>query len=230
MTSDQVRGADETNDRRPGMPRHGSGFTDEPFHLPTTPSATVGPYLAIGLTWTDGAFAVADGTPGAIWLRGRVLDGNGEVVPDAMVETWQADPDGRFAHPDDPRGPMTTPGFRGFARSHTIDGGQYAVCTLKPGRVPDGAGGWQAPHVDVSVFARGLLDRVVTRIYFADEADANTDDPVLEALPEADRATLVAQPSEGGYRLDIRLQGNGGRLPGNGGRLPGDGETVFFAL
>ena len=117
-----VRDADETNDRRPGTPRRGSGFLDEPFRLRTTPSATVGPYLAIGLTWTDGAHAVAEDTPGAFWLRGRVLDGNGDVVPDAMVETWQADPEGRFASPDDPRGAVTTPGFRGFARSSTGDG------------------------------------------------------------------------------------------------------------
>jgi len=215
--SAQVRAANEGNDRVPGIPRRGSGFLDEPFQLGTTPSATVGPYLAIGLTWADGPYAVAAGTPGAIWLRGRVVDGNGDVVPDAMVETWQADPDGRFPHPDDPRGAVTVPGFRGFARSDTLDGGQYAVHTLKPGPVPDGAGGLQAPHVDVSVFARGLLDRVVTRIYFADEAEANAADPVLAALPDdASRATLVARPAGDGYVLDIHLQG--------------DDETVFFAV
>jgi protocatechuate 3,4-dioxygenase, alpha subunit len=182
----------------------------------TTPSATVGPYLAIGLTWDDGPHVVDPGTPGAIWLRGTVFDGNGDPVPDAMVETWQADPDGRFDHPDDPRGAQARAGFRGFGRSQTVDGGEYAICTLKPGRVPDGDGGLQAPHVDVSVFARGLLDRVVTRIYFADEAAANAEDPVLQALPEDRRGTLIARPTDDGYRLDIRLQG--------------DGETVFFAL
>ncbi|MFP5372034.1 MAG: protocatechuate 3,4-dioxygenase subunit alpha, partial [Actinomycetes bacterium] len=159
----------------------------------TTPSATVGPYLAIGLTWDDGPHAVEPGTPGAIWLRGTISDGNGDPVPDALVETWQADPDGRFDHPDDPRGAVARPGFRGFGRSQTVDGGEYAVCTLKPGRVPDGATGVQAPHVDVSVFARGLLDRVVTRIYFADEEAANAEDPVLRSLPEDRRATLIAQ-------------------------------------
>jgi protocatechuate 3,4-dioxygenase, alpha subunit len=185
--------------------------------LQPTPSATVGPYLSIGLTWPDGVDAVAPGTPGAIWLRGTVYDGNGDPVPDALVETWQADPEGRFDHPDDPRGPATTPGFRGFGRSQTVDGGRYAIRTLKPGRVPDGAGGLQAPHVDVSVFARGLLDRVVTRIYFADEAAANAEDPVLAALPDdAARRTLIAQPTDDGYRLDIHLQG--------------EDETVFFAL
>jgi protocatechuate 3,4-dioxygenase, alpha subunit len=185
--------------------------------LHTTPSATVGPYLAIGLTWDDGPFVVAPDTPGAIWLRGTVFDGNGDVVPDAMVETWQADPDGGFDHPDDPRGAVAWPGFRGFGRAYTVDGGQYAICTLKPGRVPDGEGGLQAPHVDVSVFARGVLDRVVTRIYFADEAEANADDDVLGSLPDDDaRATLIAVPTDDGYRLDIRLQG--------------ERETVFFAV
>jgi protocatechuate 3,4-dioxygenase alpha subunit len=188
-----------------------------PFQLGTTPSATVGPYLAIGLSWEDGPDAVAEGTPGAIWLRGRLTDGNGDVVPDGLVETWQADPDGRFDHPDDPRGRSAYPGFRGFGRSMTVEGGEYAVRTLKPGRVPDGEGGLQAPHVDVSVFARGMLDRVVTRIYFADEAEANAEDAVLRSLPDdASRQTLIAQPTEDGYRLDIALQG--------------DTETVFFAV
>ncbi len=184
--------------------------------LRTTPSATVGPYLAIGLTWEDGPFVVAPDTPGAIWLRGSVRDGNGDPVPDAMVETWQADPEGRFDHPDDPRGASSFPGFRGFGRSSTIEGGEYAICTLKPGQVPDGEGGRQAPHIDVSVFARGILDRVVTRIYFADEAEANAEDAVLRSLPDDARSTLVAPPTDDGYRLDIHLQG--------------DRETVFFAV
>ena len=189
-----------------------------PVRLGTTPSSTVGPFLAIGLSWADGPFAVAEGTPGAIWLRGRVLDGNGDPVPDALVETWQADPDGGFDHPDAPAGERRHPGFRGFGRSQTVDPpGEYGVLTLKPGRVPDGAGGWQAPHVDVSVSARGLLDRVVTRLYFADEAAANAQDPVLASLPDdAARATLLARPTADGYALDIRLQG--------------PDETVFFAV
>jgi protocatechuate 3,4-dioxygenase alpha subunit len=163
----------------------------------TTPSATVGPYLSIGLTWEDGEHVVRHDTPGAIWIRGAVHDGNGDVVPDAMVETWQADPDGRFDHPDDPRGASAHP--------------------LKPGRVPDGEGGLQAPHIDVSLFARGLLDRVVTRVYFADEAEANAEDVVLRSLEsEEARQTLLATPTDDGYRLDIYLQG--------------ERETVFFAV
>jgi protocatechuate 3,4-dioxygenase alpha subunit len=181
----------------------------------TTPSATVGPYLSIGLTWDDGAHVVAPDTEGAIWLRGAVYDGNGDVVPDAMVETWQADPDGRFDHPDDPRGASAYPGFRGFGRAQTVTG-EYEICTLKPGRLPDGDGGLQAPHIDVSLFARGLLDRVVTRIYFADEAEANAEDAVLRGLSAEQRRTLIAEPTDDGYRLDFYLQG--------------DRETVFFAV
>ncbi len=178
----------------------------------TTPSQTVGPFLSIALSWPDGPYVVPAGTPGGFWLRGRVLDGAGEPVVDALVETWQADPAGRFDHPDDPRGaaPPQVVGFRGFGRSETLDG-EYAVFTVKPGRLPDG----QAPHLDVSVFARGLLDRVVTRCYFADEDNAG--DPVLSSLPDdAARATLLARPSQDGYRLDVVLQGSD--------------ETVFFAV
>ena len=180
----------------------------------TTPSQTVGPFLSIALSWPDGHRVVPEGTPGAFWLRGRVLDGAGEPVIDALVETWQADPAGRFAHPDDPRGAVGE--FRGFGRSETRSGG-YALHTVKPGRVPDGRGGLQAPHIDVSVFARGLLDRVVTRICFADEPDANAQDDVLASLPDdTARATLLAQPSSDGYRLDLVLQGAD--------------ETVFFRI
>jgi protocatechuate 3,4-dioxygenase alpha subunit len=208
---------DATEPYQPRSGQRGSGFLTEPLTLGTTPSATVGPYLAIGLTWPDGVWAAAEGTAGGFWIRGRVLDGAGDVVPDAMVETWQADPDGRFASPEDPRGASSYPGFRGFARSHTVEPpGEYAVFTLKPGRVPDGEGGLQAPHVDVSVFARGMLDRVVTRIYFGDEEQANAEDAVLRGLSAEQRATLVAQPSADGYTLDVHLQG--------------EHETVFFAV
>jgi protocatechuate 3,4-dioxygenase alpha subunit len=200
---------------QPRSGQRGSGFLTDPLQLATTPSATVGPYLAIGLTWPDGAWAADEGTEGGIWIRGRVLDGNGDVVPDAMIETWQADPDGGFASPEDPRGAASYPGFRGFARASTISG-EYAVFTLKPGRVPDGDGGLQAPHVDVSVFARGMLDRAVTRVYFADEAEANAEDVVLNSVDADRRPTLVAERTDDGYRLDIHLQG--------------ERETVFFAV
>ena len=180
--------------------------------LGLTPSQTVGPYFAIALPWPDGQYVVPAGTAGAFWLRGTVFDGAGDPVPDALVETWQADPAGRFGHPDDPRGSDVD--FRGFARSPTDPGGRWAVLTVRPGRVPDHGGRMQAPHLDLSIFARGLLDRVVTRVYLPDEPEANGQDPVLSGIPGDRRATLIAVPDENGFRFDIRLQGAG--------------ETVFF--
>ena len=175
-----------------------------------TPSQTAGPFLSIGLRWPDGPYVVPAGTPGAFWLRGRVLDATGAAVSDALVETWQADPHGRFA------GRGASGGFRGFGRSETLDG-EFAVLTVKPARVPDVQGRLQAPHVAVSVFARGLLDRVVTRLYFADELEANAQDPVLASLPDDEaRGTLLACPSDDGFRLDLVLQGSD--------------ETVFFTF
>jgi protocatechuate 3,4-dioxygenase alpha subunit len=189
--------------------------------LAVTPSQTVGPFMAIGLPWADGPFVVPDGTPGAITITGQVLDGAGDPVTDALVETWQADPESRFDHPDDPRGAVrsATPGFRGFGRCATDTDGRYRIVTVRPGPLPCPADGTEAPHLDVSVFARGLLDRVVTRIYFADEAEANAADPVLSAIagPER-RETLLARTVPGGrageFRFDIRLRG--------------PRETVFF--
>jgi protocatechuate 3,4-dioxygenase, alpha subunit len=182
--------------------------------LQITPSQTVGPYFAIGLTWEDGPYVFDEGTDGAIWIRGRVTDGEGEPVPDAVIETWQADADGRFDHPDDPRG--RGEGFRGFGRCGTDADGRDGILTVKPGPVPGPGGTTQAPHIDVSVFARGLLNRCVTRIYFPDEAGANAADPVLSSVPEHRRGTLVAEPAEDGYRFDVRLQG--------------ERETAFFAI
>jgi protocatechuate 3,4-dioxygenase alpha subunit len=167
----------------------------------TTPSQTVGPFFAIGLPWPDGPDVVAADTPGAIRLRGRVTDGDGEPVPDALIETWQADPDGRYG----------TPGFRGFGRCPTGEDGAWAIRTVKPG-----ATAGQAPHIAVAVFARGLLKHVFTRIYFADEEQANAADPVLAGLDEAARSTLVAAREDDGYRFDVRLQG--------------PDETAFFAV
>lgn len=185
---------------------------------PTTPSQTVGPFFLIGLGWPDGADVVPEGTPGAIWLRGRITDGAGDPVPDGLVETWQADPEGRFDHPDDPRGASAPAvlGFRAFGRGIADADGSWAVRTLKPGRVPAADGTLQAPHVLLSIFTRGLMNRLLTRLYFGDEAEANAEDPVLAALAAEERATLIAAPAGDGYTLDIRLQG--------------EGETTFFRL
>lgn len=177
-----------------------------------TPSQTVGPFLSLGLTWPGGGDVVPPGTPGALVLGGTVYDGAGEPVTDALVETWQADPDGRFDHPDDPRGAVApaVAGFRGFGRAPTDAHGRWEIRTLKPGPLPAGEGATEAPHLTVSVFARGLLDRVVTRIYFPDEAAANAADPLLASVPAARRDTLVAVPDgEGRLRCDIRLRGAG---------------------
>jgi protocatechuate 3,4-dioxygenase alpha subunit len=146
-----------------------------------------------------------------------VLDGAGEPVPDCLIETWQADSEGRFADLLGVGGPSGLPGFRGFGRAGTGEAdGSFEIVTVKPGPVPARDGTPQAPHIDVSVFARGMLQRCVTRIYFADEEHANAADPVLATVAPERRDTLLARPEPGGYRFDIRLQG--------------PGETVFFAL
>jgi protocatechuate 3,4-dioxygenase alpha subunit len=178
----------------------------------TTPSQTVGPYFAIGLPWDLGAEAVPADTPGAIRITGRVYDGAGTPVPDFLLETWQADPEGRFADLHGHGGRSQLAGFRGFARYGLEEGdGSYEIVTVKPGPVPGPGGRLQAPHIDVSVFARGMLNRCVTRIYFADAAD-----PVLAGVPAQRLQTLIAQPTDNGYAFDIRIQG--------------ERETVFFAI
>ncbi len=189
-----------------------------------TPSQTVGPFFAFGLTahqygYPHNAIAsseVADLlTPGEhIEIVGQVIDGAGEAIPDAMIEIWQADAEGRYAHPADPRGSNQL--FRGFGRcgTGTLPDSRFSFRTVKPGSV-DGS---QAPHINVIVFMRGLLTHPYTRIYFSDEAEANARDPVLSNVPEARRATLIAEREETGgaviYRFDIHMQG--------------DEETVFF--
>jgi protocatechuate 3,4-dioxygenase alpha subunit len=169
-----------------------------------TPSQTVGPFFSIGMSWDAGPFVVPEGTAGAVWIRGTMTDGAGEPVPDGVVEIWQPGRDGRF--------PAAAGGsFRGFGRSSTDREGRFGFCTVKPGAVHG------APHLDVAVFARGLLNHLFTRIYFGDEEAANAADPALAAIAdEAARRTLVASPAGDGYRFDIRLQG--------------DHETVFFSI
>jgi protocatechuate 3,4-dioxygenase alpha subunit len=187
--------------------------------LPPTPSQTVGPYFHIG---TDDGFIrgelVAPDREDAVRIFGTVRDGEGAPINDSMIEIWQANAVGRYAHPEDVREDLPLEeGFDGFGRTHTDADGRYQFVTVKPGRVPGLNGGMQAPHVEVSVFARGLLKRLVTRIYFPDEADANEADPLLSSIEDAAaRAALVAVADDGGLRFDINLQG--------------DRETTFFAV
>jgi protocatechuate 3,4-dioxygenase, alpha subunit len=183
-----------------------------------TPSQTVGPYLRLGLI--DGPITnrlVDESDPRAIRIPGLLLDGAGDPVPDGMVEIWQANAAGRYAHPADDRDDVPLEdGFRGFGRSETVVDGRFEFVTVKPGRVPWVDGRLQAPHLLVGVFARGLLKRVATRMYFPDEDAANAEDPVLLGLEPEERATLVARAEEGALRFDIVLQG--------------PGQTTFFAV
>ncbi len=192
--------------------------------LKQTPSQTVGPFFAFGLTaeqygYPFNAIAgseVADPTVAGehIEIVGRVIDGAGEAINDAMIEIWQADSEGRYAHPSDPRGSNQL--FRGFGRcgTGTLPENRFLFHTVKPASVD----AEQAPHINVVVFMRGMLTHAYTRLYFSDEADANAHDPVLKSVPEERRATLIAEREETGatpvYRFDIHMQG--------------DDETVFF--
>lgn len=191
-----------------------------------TPSQTVGPFFKYGLTpgsdyaWND-AFGNDLVTPDVsgerIRIVGQVFDGDGTVVPDAMLEIWQADAQGRFADPQDTRALPNVP-FKGFGRCGTDADGGFSFHTIKPGSVPGPGGKPQAPHILLAVFARGMTQQAITRIYFEGES-ANAEDPILVLVPADRRATLIAGREQGGvttYRFDVRLQG--------------DGETVFFDL
>jgi protocatechuate 3,4-dioxygenase alpha subunit len=177
--------------------------------LGVTPAQTVGPYLSISMHQLITPELVSPADPRAVRLRGTLLDGAGEPVPDGMVEIWQANAAGRYAHPADERTEIALEdGFLGFGRSGTVNQGAFEFVTVKPGRVPWPEGvGLQAPHLEVAAFARGLLKHVVTRIYFPDEEEANAADPVLMGLDEAARSRLIGVAEDGGLRFDIRLQG-----------------------
>ncbi|MEZ5190369.1 MAG: protocatechuate 3,4-dioxygenase subunit alpha [Schumannella sp.] len=184
------------------------------MNQPLLPTAdqTVGPFFRVGLVYPGDRELVAPGTPGAIVLDGRVLDGEGEPVPDAMIEIWQTDETGGIPRESGTR--RRRPGsFSGFGRCETDPEGWYAFTTLEPAPVRAGAPAFFAVHV----FARGLLAVLQTRIYLPDDEAALTADPLLASLPADRRATLVAtRPGPGHVRHDIRLQG--------------DGETVFLAF
>ena len=185
--------------------------------LPPTPSQTVGPFFAPSLLGEDRSRLVPPDHPRAIRIIGTVYDGAGEVVPDAMIEIWQAGSSGRYAHPEDDRVDLPLDeGFEGFGRFGSDPDGTFSFVTVKPGPVPGPDGtSMQAPHIAVSVFARGLLKRLVARIYFPDEAEANAEDPVLLSIEDPSlRETLVAQRRGDALRFDIYLQG--------------DRQTAFF--
>ena len=190
-----------------------------------TPSQTVGPYYAYGLTptarydWSDLAvnnLITPDVSGERIRIEGHVTDGDGKPINDAMIEIWQADGEGRYAATPDGR-PATNARFKGFGRSDTDAEGRYRFTTVRPGPVPGPSGAAQAPHINVNVFARGVLNRLFTRIYF-DGEPSNASDPILSLVPAEARNTLIAkrvtQAGEPTYIFDIRLQGQN--------------ETVFF--
>ena len=188
------------------------------MRAPLTPSQTVGPFFGVGLPYEGGEQVVPPGTPGAIRLEGQVLDGNGDPVPDALIEIWQPDDRGRYRRVTDSdatRGKSRDPST-GFGRCRTDAEGAFSFMTVKPGATSSPDGRMQAPHLNVTVFARGLLRHLVTRMYFPDEREANATDPVLNLVEPSRRHTLIAKACGGLLHFDVRLQG--------------EGETVFFAI
>lgn len=187
----------------------------------TTPSQTIGPFHRIMVPWESGARLAAADDPNAIRIQGRILDGAGEPVDDSVVEVWQANVHGRYAHAEDVREAPLVAGFEGFGRAVTDGQGSFTIVTVKPGCVPGPGETVQAPHISLALFARGLLKHLATRIYFADEDEANAHDPVLHSVEESRRSTLLAVKRQDAgnpplYEFDIHLQG--------------DRETVFFDL
>jgi protocatechuate 3,4-dioxygenase alpha subunit len=190
-----------------------------------TPSQTVGPFFAYALTpelygrpgIANNVLAAADVPGEHIRLEGRVLDGEGAGIRDAVIEIWQADADGVYRHPADGRAKVNS-AFTGFGRTGTDEQGHFSFQTVKPGAVPGPGNTLQAPHLNVIVLMRGLLSHVFTRIYFSDETEANEADPVLGAVDPQRRPTLIAGRGDRlgmpVYRWEIRMQG--------------DKETVFF--
>ncbi len=183
--------------------------------LRATTSQTIGPYLRIGLEWMVIEDLAPKGVAGErVRLEGRVVDGDGKPVNDAAIEIWQANSLGKYASGEDQQDKPLEAGFRGYGRSLTDEGGNYRFRTIKPGRVRGPQGRLQAPHLVVTIFMRGLLKQLVTRVYFPDEA-ANAEDPVLALVPPERRATLIAKKKgEGALEWNVVLQGSS--------------ETVFF--
>ena len=181
----------------------------------TTSSQTIGPYLHIGMTWLVDENMAPQGVAGErVTIQGRMVDGDGTPVNDAMVEIWQANSHGKYAHPEDARELSVDKAFTGFGRVYTDDDGRFRFHTIKPGRVPAPGGGEQAPHLNITLFMRGLLKHLITRVYF--EGENNDADPVLARVPPERRATLVARRGDEPGVLEWNVV------------LRGDDETVFF--
>lgn len=181
-----------------------------------TASQTVGPFFHLGCTehWSVASLVTRETRGERIHLTVRVLDGDGIPVNDSMVEIWQANAEGKYNHPEDSQAKALDPAFNGFGRLATDEGGVCTFKTILPGRVAANDGILQAAHINVSVFARGILKRLATRVYF-DGDPAVADDPILALAPEARRHTLLAKAmSAGNWRFEIHLCG--------------DKETVFF--
>lgn len=174
-----------------------------------TPSQTVGPFFGFALPYEGGDRLAPPDTDGSVRIEGQVLDGDGAPVPDALVEIWQADGCGVYAQANDAA-------FIGFGRCRTDPEGVFHFVTVKPGPTPAPDGRLQAPHLNVTVLARGLLRHLVTRMYFPDDTTANAEDPLLKLVDPARRSTLIARGEAGVLRFDIHLQG--------------EQETVFFAI
>jgi protocatechuate 3,4-dioxygenase alpha subunit len=183
--------------------------------LRASTSQTIGPYLRIGLEWMQIEDLAPQGVAGErVRIEGRVIDADGKPVNDAAVEIWQANSHGKYASPEDAQDKPVETAFRGYGRSLTDEVGAFRFRTIKPGRVPGPQGGLQAPHIVVTIFMRGLLKQLLTRIYFPDEP-ANADDPVLKLVPAERRPTLLARKQADGV-----LEWNA--------VLQGRDETVFF--
>jgi protocatechuate 3,4-dioxygenase, alpha subunit len=176
---------------------------------------TVGPYLHIGLEWLTTRDIAGKGIKGErVAIAGRLIDGDGNGVNDGLIEIWQANAEGKYAHPEDTQKKPVEKGWRGFGRIPTDAKGGFRFTTIKPGRVPGPGATPQAPHLVVAVFMRGMLKHLATRIYFPDEAAANAEDPILKLVPAARRATLIPRKKGKALEWDIVLQGKN--------------ETVFF--
>lgn len=190
------------------MTEHVYEVTDVPVSQGATPWQTVGPFFHHALPYGSGPQVAGPSRAGAVALHGYVYDGRGEPVPDSLVEVWQADETGGFVTAPGIFEAPASDGFRGFGRSATDEWGHFGFTTVKPAGVPTEDGTVQAPHIAMSMFARGMLRRVVTRVYFDDEPEANAGDPLLASLDPAEARTLVATRDADGYRFDLRLQGD----------------------